>query len=214
MAQDSANCRTSPRPQPPCPVTVDLPFCQWILLVRHVSPRKLLGSDPVSSYSAAPEALDLDLQTSNHQVHRRSHSATNRTAELAAEQDPLANSPDFPARASPDPSPVRHSKFLTAGQALTPRKIICHRTPPHVGPTGFSDVCQRLRRSLQLKPACWPRAASSPRQSAAAPTRLRSVRRLSMILGIPLADNGKKWARFTCVRQVQVIPRPGAGDEQ
>jgi hypothetical protein len=35
---------------------------------RH---RKLLESDLVSSYSAAPEVLDLDLQTSNHQVHRR-----------------------------------------------------------------------------------------------------------------------------------------------
>jgi len=36
---------------------------------RH---HKLLGSDLVSSYSAAPEALDIDLQTSCHQVRRRS----------------------------------------------------------------------------------------------------------------------------------------------
>lgn len=34
----------------------------------------------------------------------------------------------FLARVSPDPNPVRHSKFLTAGQALTQRKISCHRT--------------------------------------------------------------------------------------
>jgi hypothetical protein len=31
--------------------------------------RKLLGSDLVSSYSAAPEALVLDPQTSSHQIH-------------------------------------------------------------------------------------------------------------------------------------------------
>ena len=67
-----------------CPVTVDLPFCQWILLIRRVCHRSCSVSNLESSHSAAREAQDLDLQTSNHQVHRLWHSATTRTAELTA----------------------------------------------------------------------------------------------------------------------------------
>lgn len=54
-----------------CPVTVDLPFCQWIFLVRRFCHRSCPVADLDSSHSVAPEAPDLDLQTSNHQVHRR-----------------------------------------------------------------------------------------------------------------------------------------------
>jgi hypothetical protein len=92
---------------------------------RH---HKLLGSDLVSSYSAAQAALGLDLQSSNHQVHRRDTRLPPGQPNSRLSKIHWRTLRDFFARVSPDPNPVRHSKFLTAGQALTPRKIICHRT--------------------------------------------------------------------------------------
>ena len=111
---------------------------------RH---RKLLGSDLVSSYSAAPEAADLDLQTSCHQVHRRSIRLPPGRPNSRLSKIHWRTLRNLPARTSPDRSPVRHSKFLTAGQALTPRKIICHRT----------DACPVTRKSARCqlaRPVC------------------------------------------------------------
>ena len=111
-------------------------------MFRH---RKLLGSDLVSSYSTAPEALELDLQTSNHQVHRRGTRLPPGQPNSRLSKIHWRTLRDFPARASPDPSPVRHSKFLTAGQALTPRKIICHRTATNDAIAGVTVALQHLR---------------------------------------------------------------------
>jgi hypothetical protein len=99
-----------------CPVTVDLPFCHWILLVRVFRHRKLLGSGLVSSYPAAPEALDLDLQTSNHRVHRRGTRLPPGQPNSRLSKIHWRILRDLTARTNPDPSPVRQLRFLAPGQ--------------------------------------------------------------------------------------------------
>lgn len=45
----------------------------------------------------------------------------------------------------PDPSPVRHSRCATPGQALTPRKIFWHRTTRQLLPWRLPAQCFSLR---------------------------------------------------------------------
>jgi hypothetical protein len=118
-----------------CPVTVDLPFCHWILLVRVFRHRKLLGSGLVSSYPAAPEALDLDLQTSNHRVHRRGTRLPPGQPNSRLSKIHWRILRDLTARTNPDPSPVRQLRFLAPGQGADAEE-------DHLSP----DTCGRFSR--------------------------------------------------------------------
>jgi 1-pyrroline-5-carboxylate dehydrogenase len=62
----------------------------------------------------APRSLDL--QTSNHQVHRRATRLPPGQPNSRLSEIYWRTLRDLPARTSPDPSPACHSKFLTPGQ--------------------------------------------------------------------------------------------------
>lgn len=146
----SLSCHLTRPAQVRCPVTVDLPIASGSCSFGVFRHRKLLGSDLVSSYSAAPEALDLDLQTSNHQVHRRGTRLPPGQPNSRLSKIHWRTLRDFPASVSPNPNRVRHSKFLTAGQALTPRKIICHRTPGRADRADLPVTGQASRARVRL----------------------------------------------------------------
>jgi hypothetical protein len=129
-----------------CPVTVDLPFCHWILLVRRVCHRSCSVSDLKSSHSVAPEVPHLDLQTSNHQVHRRGTGLPLGQAELTAEQDPLAKAQPHTDKASSSRTLGSSLKILTPAQRPEPEQ---DHLSPDIG-YGASAVRRGAARSLAV----------------------------------------------------------------
>ena len=98
-------------PWPPSPAAIPLHWRHRLLTLQTANHRYGTPTDHDAYTHAAiyPDAIALARPAPTSKIHWR----TLR---------------DLPARTSPDPSPVRHSRFLTPGQASTPRKIICHRT--------------------------------------------------------------------------------------
>ena len=101
-------------------------------MFRH---RKLLGIRPREQLFRGTGGTGLDPQTFNHQVHRLGTRLVSGQPNSRLSKIHWRTLEDLPARASPDPTPVRHSNSSPLVRALTPRKIICYRTPvvPRVG---------------------------------------------------------------------------------
>jgi hypothetical protein len=112
-----ATARAIP-PWPPSPAAIPLHWRQRLLTLQTANHRYGTPTDHDAYTHAAiyPDAIALAAAALNHATHARSSKIHWRTPR------------HLPASTSPDPSPIRHSGFLTPGQSLAPRKIFCHRT--------------------------------------------------------------------------------------